>query len=58
MSLDDELQALLLPISLLESLETLVVSLSNSTLNDVVIISQVTSSLLNNELMRMNSATS
>ncbi|KAJ8498998.1 hypothetical protein OPV22_009550 [Ensete ventricosum] len=58
MSLDDELQALLLLGSLPESWEILVVSLSNSTSDGIVTMSQVTSSLLNEELRRKNSATS
>ena len=56
-SLNDELQALLLLSSLPESWETLVVSLSNSA-PDVVTMSQVTSSLLNKELKRKNSVIS
>ena len=58
MSLDDELQALLLLSSLPESWETLVVSLSNSAPDGIVTMSQVTSSLLNEELRRKSSATS
>ena len=58
MSLDDELQALLLLSSLPESWETLVVSLSNSAPDGIVTMSQVTSSLLNKELRRKSSATS
>ncbi|KAJ8466528.1 hypothetical protein OPV22_029080 [Ensete ventricosum] len=58
MPLDDELQALLLLSSLLESWETLVVSLSNSAPDGIVTMSQVTSSLLNEELRRKNSSTS
>ncbi|KAJ8504994.1 hypothetical protein OPV22_005880 [Ensete ventricosum] len=58
MSLDDELQTLLLLSSLPESWETLMVSLSNSAPDGIVIMSQVTSSLLNEELRRKNSATS
>ena len=57
-SLDDELQALLLLSSLPESWETLVVSLSNSAPDGIVTMSQVTSSLLNEELRRKSSATS
>ncbi|CAL9119146.1 unnamed protein product, partial [Musa textilis] len=57
-SLDDELQALLLLSSLPESWETLVVSLSNSAPYGIVTMSQVTSSLLNEELRRKNSAAS
>ncbi|KAJ8476439.1 hypothetical protein OPV22_020166 [Ensete ventricosum] len=57
-SLDDELQALLLLSSLPESWETLVVSLSNSAPDDIVTMSQVTNNLLNEELRRKNSATS
>ncbi|KAJ8492114.1 hypothetical protein OPV22_013835 [Ensete ventricosum] len=57
MSLDDELQALLLFSSLPESWETLEVSLSNSAPDGIVTMSQVTSSLLNEELRRKNSAT-
>ncbi|CAL9121196.1 unnamed protein product, partial [Musa textilis] len=58
MSLDDELQALLLLSSLPESWETLVVSLSNSAPDGIVTMSQVTSSLLNEELRRKTSAVS
>ena len=46
---DDELQALLLLSSLPESWETLVVTVSNSAPDGVVTMSQVTSSLLNEE---------
>ena len=56
--LDNELQALLLLSLLPESWETLVVSLNNSALDGVVTMSQVTSSLLNEELRRKNSTTS
>ena len=52
MLLEDELQALLLLSSLLDSWETLVVSLSNSSLDGVIIMSQATSSLLNEEERR------
>ena len=58
MSIDDELQALLLLSSLPESQETPVVSLSNSTPDGIVTMSQVTSSLLNEELRRKSSTTS
>ena len=58
MSLDDELQALLLLSSLPESWETLVVSLSNSALDGVITMSQVTSIVRNEELRRKNSVTS
>ena len=49
---DDELQALLLLSSLPESWETLVVTVSNSAPDGVVTMSQVTSSLLNEETRR------
>lgn len=52
MVLDDELQALLLLSSLPDSWETLVVSLSNSATDGKLTMSQVTSSLLNEELRR------
>lgn len=58
MVLLDELQALLLLSSLPESWETLVVSLSNSTPNDVVTLSKVTKSLLNEETRRKSLGTS
>ena len=47
--IDDELQALLLLSSLLDSWETLVVSLSNSTPNGVLQLAMVKNSLLNEE---------
>ena len=49
---DDELQALLLLSSLPERWETLVVTISNSELDGVVTMSQVTISLLNEETRR------
>lgn len=52
MTIDDEMQALLLLSSLPDSWETLVVSLSNSAPDGVVTMSLVTSSLLNEELRR------
>ena len=55
---DDELQALLLLSSLPKSWETLVVTVSNSTLDGVVTMSQVTSSLLNEETRRKSSGSS
>ncbi|RVW14266.1 Retrovirus-related Pol polyprotein from transposon TNT 1-94 [Vitis vinifera] len=55
---DDELQALLLLSSLPESWETLVVTVSNSTPDGVVTMSQVTSSLLNEETRRKSSGSS
>ena len=50
--IDDELQALLLLSSLLDSWETLVVSLSNSALNGVLQLAMVKNSLLNEETKR------
>ena len=50
--IDDELQALLLLSSLLDSWETLVVSLSNSALNGVLQLAMVKNSLLNEETRR------
>ena len=55
---DDELQALLLLSSLPESWETLVVTVSNSAPDGVVTMSQVTSSLLNEETRRKSSGSS
>ena len=52
---DDELQALLLLSSLPESWETLVVTVSNSAPDGIVTMSQVTSSLLNEETRRKSS---
>jgi hypothetical protein len=52
MTLDDELQALLLLSSLPDSWETLVVSLSNSTPDGKLTIANVSSSLLNEETRR------
>ncbi|KAF7129215.1 hypothetical protein RHSIM_Rhsim10G0143100 [Rhododendron simsii] len=49
---DDELQALMLLSSLPETWETLVVTVSNSAPDGVVFMSQVTSSLLNEETRR------
>ena len=49
MVMDDELQALLLLSSLPDSWETLVVSLSNSAPGRVLTMSQVISSLFNEE---------
>lgn len=56
MVLDDELQALLLLSSLPESWETLVVSLSNSSPNGKLTMSQVTSNLFNEEVRRKSSS--
>ena len=50
--IDDELQALLFLSSLLDSWETLVVSLSNSALNGVLQLAMVKDSLLNEENRR------
>ena len=50
--IDDKLQALLLLSSLLDSWETLVVSLSNSALNGVLQLAMVKNSLLNEETRR------
>ena len=50
--IDNELQALFLLSSLLDSWETLVVSLSNSTLNGVLQLAMVKDSLLNEETRR------
>ena len=55
---DDELQALLLLSSLPESWETLVVTVSNSSPDGVVTMSQVTSNLLNEETRRKSSGSS
>ena len=55
---DDELQALLLLSSLPESWETLVVTVSSSAPDGVVTMSQVTSSLLNEETRRKSSGSS
>ena len=55
---DDELQALLLLSSLSENWETLVVTFSNSAPDGVVTMSQVTSSLLNEETRRKSSGSS
>ena len=55
---DDELQALLLLSSLPESWETLVVTVSNSAPDGVVTVSQVTSSMLNEETRRKSSGSS
>ena len=52
--IDDELQALFLLSSLLDSWETLVVSLSNSALNGVSQLAMVKDSLLNEETRRNN----
>ena len=52
MTLDDELQALLLLSSLPDSWETLVVSLSNSTPDGKLTIANVSSSLLDEETRR------
>ena len=51
-SLDDELQALLLLSSLLDNWETLVVSLSNSCQEDKLSLEAVKASLLNEETER------
>ena len=53
---DDELQALMLLSSLPESWETLVVTVSNSASDGVVTMSQVTSSLLNEETRRKSAS--
>ena len=50
--INDELQVLLLLSSLPDSLETLVVSLSNSALNGVLQLAMVKDSLLNEETRR------
>ena len=55
---DDELQAFLLLSSLPESWETLLVIVSNSAPDGVVTMSQVTSSLLNEETRRKSSGSS
>ena len=52
MLMEDELQAHLLLSSLLDSWETLVVSLSNSAPDGVITMSQATSSLLNEDKRR------
>ena len=57
MVLDDEMQALLLLSSLLDTWETLVVSVSNSTQDGVLSMSQVTSNLLNEETRRKTAGT-
>jgi gag-polypeptide of LTR copia-type len=57
MTLEDELQALLLLGSLPDSWETLVVTISNAALNGVVILSTVTSSLFNEETRRKSTDT-
>lgn len=51
-TLDDKLQALLLLISLLDSWETLMISLSNLAHDDIVTMDIVTSTLLNEEVRR------
>ena len=58
MVLEDELQALLFLCSLPESWENLMVSLSNSAPDEVVSMSQVASSLLNEEIQRKCSSSS
>ena len=58
MVIEDELQALLLLSSLPESWETLVISLSNSAPDGILTMSQVTSSLLNEETRRLASESS
>ena len=49
MNIDDEMQASLLLSSLLDSWETLVVIVSNSTLNGILTMENVKDSLLNEE---------
>ena len=49
MNIDDEMQASLLLSSLLDSWETLVVTVSNSTLNGILTMESVEDSLLNEE---------
>jgi gag-polypeptide of LTR copia-type len=57
MTLEDELQALLLLGSLADSWETLVVTISNAAPNGVVTMSTVTSSLFNEETRRKSTDT-
>ena len=52
LELDDEVQTLLLLSSLPDSWETLVVSLSNSTPNGVIIVNMVKDSMFNEEARR------
>ena len=52
MNIDDEMQASLLLSSLLDSWETLVVTVSNSTQNDIITMESVKDSLLNEETIR------
>lgn len=58
MVLEDELQALLLLSSLPNSLETLIISLSNCAPNGVVTMSQATNSLLNEKTRRKSMGSS
>ena len=51
-NIDDEMQALLLLSSLLDSWETLVAAISNSTLNGILTMESVKDSLLNEESRR------
>lgn len=57
MTLEDELQALLLLGSLLDSWESLVVTVSNAAPNSVVTMSTVISSLFNKETRRKSTGT-
>ena len=52
MNIDDEMQALLLLSSLPDSWETLVVTVSNSTQNEILTMKNVKDSLLNEEARR------
>ena len=52
MNIDDEMQASILLSSLLDSWETLVVRVSNSTLNGILTMEGVKDSLLNEETRR------